>query len=686
MKVDACRGWWWPRVIRHVASHAQGQGGVAMKRHRWVVWAIALTLLVSLFGPTMSGAMAQDDEVIDPSEGVIATTEEVVLDEADMEPAGEPESPGLPGENLLAPSMLQADDSEEEEEKVGIAAVADFKIYAKNAENENLTGAFFAAYDATCTTPLAGPTEVDEFGTLTFIGVAEAGTEVCIVNTTPPPGYQTAPNLIKPVPQEWSIVFTEQEQLYDLPIFKSDGENLIGGAGFTLYDETCTTVVRDEQFVGAADAQDGSAGRTIFTGLAAGAYCVVESTVPEGYAGADPQLVSLPENTSGWTFVNTRVPTYDLPIFKEDDAGALIDGAGFTLYDATGTIVIRAEQFVGDADAVDGSAGRTIFTDLPAGTYLVVESTVPAGYTGMDPVAVSLPEHVSGWTFINYRNTGDLLIVKTYCEVFDPDDARTVFLEGDVSTAWNRECVPGPASFLIYPFEGEEAIGPFTTDAVTGEVLVENLPVGTHGIEEIGSGATSTFTIVKDQTTTVHAENYVFESGWVKVLKYFCLAKREKTTIDVSYPVEVARHDSGVDRDCRPGKAHFEIWLFGNPKYTIDFHTSRHDGTAWLMLPATNETTGPHVIVEVGSGAKAEFDVIIGEKTTITVVNFVKKDRPEKPAVPETPAGGVAVDTLPSTGTGDTSANAAFYYAAGSLLLAGFGVSLGTHALRRQRR
>ena len=67
-----------------------------MTRHRWVGWAIALVMLVSLFGPAVSGAMAQDDEVDDPS-GVVVDTieEEEELDSLDAD--GVDERPAVDG-------------------------------------------------------------------------------------------------------------------------------------------------------------------------------------------------------------------------------------------------------------------------------------------------------------------------------------------------------------------------------------------------------------------------------------------------------------------------------------------------------------------------------------------------------------------------------------------------------------
>ena len=127
---------------------------------------------------------------------------------------------------------------------------------------------------------------------------------------------------------------------FDLPVFKEDSERW-GQARRCRHHPLLRRLrrgpgvpVSEEQFTGATDAVDGSAGRTIFNGLIAGDDCVVETTAPAGYSGGASATVNLPENVSGWTLLDDPIPaeTYDLPVFKEDSqTGAKLGGAGFTV-------------------------------------------------------------------------------------------------------------------------------------------------------------------------------------------------------------------------------------------------------------------------------------------------------------------------------------------------------------------
>jgi hypothetical protein len=60
---------------------------------------------------------------------------------------------------------------------------------------------------------------------------------------------------------------------------------------------------------------------------------------------------------------------------KVDGNGDPLTGAGFTLYNSDKSIVVVAEKIV-------DAAGKVAFEHLPMGTYIVSETTVPAGYSG----------------------------------------------------------------------------------------------------------------------------------------------------------------------------------------------------------------------------------------------------------------------------------------------------------------
>jgi hypothetical protein len=390
--------------------------------------------------------------------------------------------------------------------------------------------------------------------------------------------------------------------------------------------------------------------------------------------------VSLPENTSGWTLLNDPL-LYDLPIFKEDsETGAKLGGAGFTVYynacDAPLGGPVGPEQFTGPGDAVDGSAGRTIFTDLPTGDYCVVETTVPDGYTGSGPFTVSLPENTSGWTFLNDPiPTGTLELLKWFCTAVDEEDAGTYFF----ANPGGIDCVYGAASFYVYEGLDGDPIGPITTDPVTGQDSIDLAP-GDYTLQEIGSGATTGFSIESGETTTIPVYNLIFDEGALNVTKFFCKSKHDATDISFDYPVDVSAAGWWGDHKskCWRGDASFEVWLYGDPYDAISFHTGK-DGEVWLILPATTDATGPHKLVETDTGASAWFDILAGETTYATVTNFFKAHHPHPhPVVTPTPTK--TVTELPATGSGSSGASSWYLLGVAVVGMAG----LAGIALRRK--
>jgi uncharacterized repeat protein (TIGR01451 family) len=118
--------------------------------------------------------------------------------------------------------------------------------------------------------------------------------------------------------------------------------------------------------------------------LYCGLYRVVETSAPQGYLTVNPVEVTIgPDNLTHSLreeIADPRKPG-KIGIRKVDENGDAMVGAGFTLYNSTGTTVVQGEKFTDDA-------GNVAFGNLAWGSYLIVETTVPAGYTKVDDVAV----------------------------------------------------------------------------------------------------------------------------------------------------------------------------------------------------------------------------------------------------------------------------------------------------------
>lgn len=80
----------------------------------------------------------------------------------------------------------------------------------------------------------------------------------------------------------------------------------------------------------------------------------------------------------------------DLIINKTDEADQPIQGVGFTIYKtiATGDSITKGDA-IGDERPTD-SDGKITIKDLPAGTYIISETTVPANYKKADDVTITI--------------------------------------------------------------------------------------------------------------------------------------------------------------------------------------------------------------------------------------------------------------------------------------------------------
>ncbi len=152
-----------------------------------------------------------------------------------------------------------------------------------------------------------------------------------------------------------------------------------------------------------------------------GNYWVVETAAPAGHDIAAPQAitVSVGDELKTYTFENARQPA-SVKIVKQDDAGAALNGAGFTLYNdlaPTGTFQAGTDTAVSPAKscttAVNGTC--TISSILPPGKYCVDETTVPVGYTkaAAQCFTLALNQNLELSTFVNVRKTGAIRITKT---------------------------------------------------------------------------------------------------------------------------------------------------------------------------------------------------------------------------------------------------------------------------------
>lgn len=132
----------------------------------------------------------------------------------------------------------------------------------------------------------------------------------------------------------------------------------------------------------------------------------------------------------------TKVQTYGYVFPKTDKDGKALEGATFTLYDASGANEIKDENgpITSTSTIVDGKA-YVYFEDLGAGSYTAKETTVPAGKQKAEDVHFTLSEENAKADNPATKVTENNYLVSN-SNVVDPDqpllpvtgDAGTLFI------------------------------------------------------------------------------------------------------------------------------------------------------------------------------------------------------------------------------------------------------------------
>lgn len=282
-----------------------------------------------------------------------------------------------------------------------------------------------------CTTATSGP----DLGMCTINNIL-AG-DYWVVEVAAPPGHSIASPPYQAVTisgggSDVTRTFTNNRLPASVTIKKvDDAGNGLNGAVFTLYNDlgvvgtyeagTDTAVTPAKTCTTSGGGPATPAQCTISSILPPGNYCVAETTVPPGHTAAAPRCFSLVLNQSltlAENFVNPRQPA-SVVINKRDDAGALVNGATFTLYNdagAVGTFEPGTDTAVSPTKSCTTASGTcTISNILPPGNYCVDETTVPAGYdkAAAQCFVLALNQTLTLPNFVDPRQTGAIKITKT---------------------------------------------------------------------------------------------------------------------------------------------------------------------------------------------------------------------------------------------------------------------------------
>lgn len=166
--------------------------------------------------------------------------------------------------------------------------------------------------------------------------------------------------------------------------YKTGTTTPISGAGFTLYkDSSCNTIISQEQITN-------SSGKVVFSNLKTGTYYYKETTVPADYRGntSCKSVVVSDGSKSTVTAYNTQNPkTGDLDInikIKGTNSNIVNQNSQiqFSIYDG---LNCQGNKITDKTT----SAGRALIENLKTGTYSIMASKDPTGYTNPTPSYLS---------------------------------------------------------------------------------------------------------------------------------------------------------------------------------------------------------------------------------------------------------------------------------------------------------
>ena len=207
---------------------------------------------------------------------------------------------------------------------------------------------------------------------------------------------------LDPVRAYIKIKATVADEVGSLTINKVDADTgkALAGVTYRLYDSAGNKI---------ADAITGADGKAIFSDLPLGSYTYQEISAPSGYV-VDNTKYPITIIASALNITATRTNALgkaSVEISKVDaDSKSPLQGAGFRLYDASGSQV---------AEGYTGANGKLTFADLKLGSYTCKEFQAPTGYELDDtafPVVLNQNGQVLKVTRENKLITGSIEILK----------------------------------------------------------------------------------------------------------------------------------------------------------------------------------------------------------------------------------------------------------------------------------
>lgn len=294
---------------------------------------------------------------------------------------------------------------------------------------------------------------------------------------------------------EKQIAFTNTTEKGSIELTKvGSGNAALEGAVFGLYaDRAASNLLKA--------LASGKDGKVTFTGLEAGTYYVKEIVAPTGYqldttvhtfiVGEEDQ----PTETA-WTHTKqivNELKEYKLKLVKKGDAGEVLAGAVFTI----------SGSGIEDQTVTTDAQGEAVFTNLPYGTYMIRETTAPAGYVVAADVRVTINDSVTNaaYTEGQFANVPvEVINAHTQLTVSKVDDKSP----NDMLAGASFKIKSGSSYIFaeqrgdVYYFTGADAEGSTFVTGSDGKFRVEYLPLGSYTLVE--TAAPDGYIIAKEET------------------------------------------------------------------------------------------------------------------------------------------------------------------------------------------
>ncbi|TCM99581.1 LPXTG-motif cell wall-anchored protein [Paenibacillus sp. BK033] len=174
-----------------------------------------------------------------------------------------------------------------------------------------------------------------------------------------------------------------------LTVLKQDGDTqaALSGATFALYRQSGSDRILVNTLTTGAD------GKVEFKKLLYGNYVLIETAAPVGYQlDATERPVKIDSTTAVNLIIDNAKILVSLTVLKQDkDNHDPLSGATYNLFRQSGAVRTLVNTLTTGAD------GKAVFTNLPYGDYVLLETAAPSGYvldTTEHPVAINSPTNV----------------------------------------------------------------------------------------------------------------------------------------------------------------------------------------------------------------------------------------------------------------------------------------------------